>query len=577
MLISLRIVNYVLMEDHRIEFHPGLNVLTGETGAGKSVILSALSLLTGERGSAEKIRDPQKDAILEASFELEQNFSQYKKIHSMLDESGIPLDEDILLVKRVVSPGGRSRMFINNTQCLLKQMKDIGECLVDIHGQHEHQSLLRKSAYTGLLDAYGKNTNALENYQTAYRTWRETKRKLEHIEQEERERLQREDLLRFQVEEIAKAELVAGEETEIESRVKILRNAEQLNQACQTIVNRLTLAEEPFEPLLDELDQLETHLQDIAKMDDSKETLLEQWNTAVIDLREVCNELEQSSTGWEFDPEELEQMQQRRFLLRELIQKYGATVEDVLAYHQQITEELESLQKAAVSRDELIELEKQQANGVIKAAQSLHKEREKKAKTISKTVTAELQALGMQNAVFVITVTYRQSENGLDMGNDGIVVMGEHGADDIDFLVTTIPGKEPKPLRDTASGGEISRIMLALKCTFGEADPVGTMVFDEIDSGIGGETGEVVASRLTQLAEKKQIICITHLPHIASQADLNLKVGKEQRNGEVISTVTPLNGKDRETEIARMLGAEDSAASKKYARELIKAKKPTIK
>lgn len=573
MLNSLRIVNYVLMEDHRIEFHPGLNVLTGETGAGKSVILSALSLLTGDRGSAEKIRDPKKDAILEASFELAPNTSLDQQIRNLLLESGIPLDEDVLLVKRVVSPGGRSRMFINNTQCLLKQMKEIGERLVDIHGQHEHQSLLRKSAYTELLDAYGKENKTLQNYQNAYHAWRETKQKLDHIEQEERERLQREDLLRFQVGEINQAEPVAGEEIELDTRIKILRNAEQLNQSCQTIVNRLTVAEEPFEPLLDELDQLESQLQAITKMDDSKEQLLEQWNNAVIAFREVCNELEHASKDWEFDPDELEQMQQRRFLLRELTQKYGATIEDVLDYQQKISEELENLKQAAVSRDELIQLEQEQIKELVKTAQALHKERDKKAKTISKTVTTELQTLGMQGARFEITVNFRNAENGLDMGEDGTVAVGDHGADDIDFLVTTIPGKEPRPLREVASGGEISRIMLALKCTFGEADPVGTMVFDEIDSGIGGETGEVVASRLTQLAEKKQIICITHLPHIASQGDLNLKVGKEQKNGEVISTVTPLTGKERENEIARMLGAEDSAASKKYARELINAKK----
>lgn len=573
MLNSLRIVNYVLMEDHRIEFHPGLNVLTGETGAGKSVILSALSLLTGDRGSAEKIRDPKKDAILEASFELPHQSQQAKQIHTVLDESGIPFDEDILLVKRVVSPGGRSRMFINNTQCLLKQMKEIGERLVDIHGQHEHQSLLRKSAYTELLDAYGKENKTLQDYQNAFHIWRETKQKLDHIEQEERERLQREDLLHFQVGEINQAEPIAGEEIELDNRIKILRNAEQLNQSCQTIVNRLTVAEEPFEPLLDELDQLESHLQAITKMDDTKEQLLEQWNNAVIAFREVCNELEHASKDWEFDPDELEQMQQRRFLLRELTQKYGATIEDVLDYQQKISEELENLKQAAVSRDELIQLEQEHIKELVKTAQALHKERDKKAKTISKTVTTELQTLGMQGALFEIVVNYRTAKDGVDMGKDGTVAVSEHGADDINFLVTTIPGKEPRPLREVASGGEISRIMLALKCTFGEADPVGTMVFDEIDSGIGGETGEVVASRLTQLAEKKQIICITHLPHIASQGDLNLKVGKVQNNGEVISTVTPLTGKERENEIARMLGAEDSAASKKYARELINAKK----
>lgn len=571
MLISLRISNYVLMDDHRIEFHPGLNVLTGETGAGKSVILSALSLLTGERGSAEKVRDPNKDAILEASFELDSASSQRQSIHNVLDELGIPVDDDALLMKRVVSPEGRSRMFINNTQCLLKQMKELGERLVDIHGQHEHQSLLRKSTYTELVDAYGKENEILQIYKDAYQAWRGTKRKVDHIEQEERERLQREDLLRFQTGEISRAELVSGEETKLESRIKILRNAEQLNQAYQAIINRMSAANGTLEPLLDELDQLDMHIQHIAQMDESKNALAEQWQSAVIALREVCNELEQSASGWEFDPEELERLQQRRFLLRDLTHKYGSTVEDVLAYHQKILEELEQVQQAGVSRDELIQLEAKQAKALITTAQNLHKEREQKAKVISKTVTEELQALGMQGAVFVIRIEYRQAANGLDMGKAGTGAVGESGADDIEFLVTTIPGKEPKPLREVASGGEISRIMLALKCVFGEADPVGTMVFDEIDAGIGGETGEVVANRLAQLAAKKQIICITHLPHIASQADLNLRVGKEQRNGEVVSTVTPLQGKERENEIARMLGAQDSAASLKYARELLKS------
>ncbi|MBZ0255933.1 DNA repair protein RecN [bacterium] len=573
MLISLRISNFVLIDECRIEWHPQFNALTGETGAGKSVVISALSLLLGERASLEAIRNSENEAVIEAEFELSTTNGFAKSIFADLEQYGVPVEDNRLLIARRFSANGRSRIFINNTSCLLKTLQEIGERLVDLHGQHEHQSLLRKSAYLPLLDQCGDLAKSVETYQAAHSQWQEAQRALHELETDERERKQREDMLRYQCEEIKAAKLRPGEDAEIDARLNVIQFAEKLSDRCQTLIQSLSEGDDGREPLLDSLDRLDSAFTEMQTLDKQVESIAETWQGALISLREVSREVERYASELEFDPNELDQLQERRYLLKELKGKYGNTIEEILEHLERTAGELDRIEHADEEREQLEQEVNQKQKSVVDLGTQLHKQRVKTAKSITKKVQSELAALGMKNAEFQAEVKRRCSPDGVDAGEKEPVQFGPNGGDDVDFLITTIPGKPLRPLREVASGGEISRIMLALKCAFGEADPVPLMVFDEIDAGVGGETAEAVADRLTKLAQSKQIICITHLPQIASKAHSNLRVEKREDKSGLQSQVVALKGKEREKELARMLGAQDSAASQRYARELLQGSK----
>ncbi|MFB3788307.1 MAG: DNA repair protein RecN [bacterium] len=572
MLVSLHVSNFVLIEDCRIEFHPGLNILTGETGAGKSILAGALGLLVGERGSPESARDTEKDAVIEAEFALDPASPHTREIQALLDESGIPWDDETLLIKRILSPGGRGRIFVNDTSCLLKKLKDLGERLMDLHGQHEHQSLLRKSSYRPLLDRFGGYAPILDAYRTAYNRWQDIRRRLHELETNERERRRREDTLRYQLEEIDKARLAEGEDERVADRLQVIQHAGRLSEWCADAVRTLT-GDDERPALLDELDRLETLLANLRKLDPRAAAILEMWQPAAISLREAARELQTYALTLEFDPAELEELQQRHYLLKNLKNKYGATVAEILQYREACRAELARMDHLEEERETLQNEEADLRAQVVRWGRALHDERLQNAAATADRIREELRSLGMDQAEFEIQTAYRRGAAGLDIGEEQPVLFGPDGGDEVEFLITTIPGRPPRPLREVASGGEISRIMLAIKCVFGQADAVPLMVFDEIDVGVGGRTADAVGERLAQLARGKQVLCITHLPQIASRAQRNLRVDKKEVNGRLISTVDVLKGKEREAELARMLGGEDLAASKKFARELIKGAK----
>ncbi|RJP23465.1 MAG: DNA repair protein RecN [Candidatus Omnitrophota bacterium] len=573
MLVSLRISNFILIDDCCIDFHPGLNVLTGETGAGKSMIADALSLLLGERSSSDSVRDANQDAVVEAAFEFQSDSVILPEMKVLLESAGLPFDSNTLIIRRTIAPEGRGRIFINDAQCLLKKLREIGKLLMDLHGQHEHQSLLHKSAYRLLLDRFGAYAEIIEMYRNMYAEWMQIREELHDLEKDERERKRREATLRHEIEEIDNARLREGEEEELDLQLQLYRHAEQLSENCRILCTSLNDSDGPQAALLDELGRLESLLAKMAEMDPSLTSLLETWRPASIALGEIGRELQAYSQKLEFDPDEMERVRQRRFLLRDLKNKYGATIRDILDYRAEISLILAKIKNTDELRLELQGKELALRESLIAQGRRLHQSRCETAAAISSRVTSEFEALGMKNALFEIAVAYRFGEDGLEIGEKRMVQFGSDGADEVEFLVSTIPGRPPRPLRDVASGGEVSRIMLALKCTFGEADPVPTMVFDEIDVGVGGETAEIVAERLAALSRQKQVLCITHLPQIASRADLNFRVDKKEINHQLISRVEKLVGKERERELARMLGKKDSAASQRYARELLKSSK----
>lgn len=568
MLVSLRMTNFVLMDDTRIEFHPGLNCVTGETGAGKSIMVDALSLLLGERASSEAVRNPDRDAMIEAEFEIADHFAYAAELRQCLHEAGIQMENGFLLIQRHISREGRSRIFLNNTQCLLKKLRDIGDLLIDLHGQHEHQSLLHKSAYLPLLDSFGTYGSLLDKYRKNYVEWTAVQKQLHAMEEDERERKRKEATLQFQIEEIDKANISVEEDERIESRLQVIQHGEKLVERCAEVLKPLAEGEDERGAILDELDRMESVLAGMEQIDTTFNSVVENWRNAIITLKETARDLEDYAQNLDFDPQELDRLQQRYFLLKDLKAKYGSSLAEVLAYREEMETELLSVRHREEERSELGQKEESLRAVVAEQAGQLHEARKKVGKTIAKKVTTELQKLGMKQAKFTMDCIYRAERGkGEETASKRF---GPDGADDVEFLVTTIPDKPPRPLREVASGGEVSRIMLALKCVFGEADPVPTMVFDEIDVGVGGETADVVGDRLAMLAEKKQVLCITHLPPIASRGHYNLHVRKEETNGRLQSTVVLLKGKERENELARMLGGGDSTATRRLARELLK-------
>lgn len=570
MLNSLRIANFLLIEDTRLEFYSGLNILTGETGAGKSIIVDALNLLLGERASSDIIRNPGREALIESEFNLHPNQPSYKMICSILDEAGIPLESQTLLIRRSISAEGRSRIFINNTQCLVKKLRDIGDLLIDFHGQHEHQSLFNKSSYLPLVDSYGGYENLLKPYKEMYKQWTTISKQLDKLEENERERKRKEAMLRFQIEEIDNAGISLDEDTAIEEKLHIIQHAERLTDRCGEILKSLTDEQEDHPSILDELERLSSILANMERLDKSITGLLDTWQSSILSLRETSRELENYAQNLEFNPNELETLQQRNFLLRDLKAKYGDTIADILKFREEIEFELNAIEHADEERESLRKQKTDLCNELHHLAAKIHKERKKTAEALSHKVTAELQNLGMGKALFEILATSKVTLDKTPAENQ-LEHLGPDGIDDIDFLITTIPDKPLKPLREVASGGEVSRIMLALKCVFGEADPVLMMVFDEIDVGIGGKTAEAVADRLALLAKEKQVLCITHLPQIACKGERNFKVLKKEVGGRLESSVELLEGKDKENELARMLGSENSVASKRLAREFLKS------
>lgn len=565
MLTELRIKDFVLIEDTRIEMTPGLVVLTGETGAGKSIVIDALSLVLGARSSGNLVRKGKKQARVEARFEVQGN----AEIEALLEEAGLPDDEDYLTITRTIAADGKTRVHINGSPTTVAVLKRLGDHLIDIHGQHEHQSLLRKSVYIDLLDDYAGLADQRAKVGEQYRRRESIREELHELRTHERERRRREDLLRYQIREIGEAGLVHGEEQELDSERAVLRNVEKMVRAASHAYQLLSEPQDETTSILDQLAEVAHQLNAIAAIDRRMEPVNHELEEAMAALQDVAQEVSAYAEDIEHSPQRLEEVEDRLILISQLKSKYGASLGDVLAFLEEAETELAAIE----SSDEQIEqLEKERETletQLAKTAQELSDKRKKAAGKLGKAVAGELEFLGMKGAKFAVSVDQKADEEGVRLNGKEAVAVGPKGIDDVDFQVAVNPGQDLRPLREAASGGEISRIMLALKSVFAEVDPVPVMVFDEIDQGVGGTVADCVGKRMAELARHRQILCITHLAPIASRSDLSLAVRKETSGKEALTTVKRLAGEDREREIARMLGDEDSEHSRRYARELL--------
>ncbi len=561
MLKELNIKNFAIIDQLRVEFAPGLNVFTGETGAGKSIVVDALNLALGERASADLIRTGCQEAVVEAAFEL--NGHSSPEVAALLSEQGIIANpgED-LIVRRVLASSGKNRVYINGSLANLSTLAALGVTLADIHGQHEHQSLLSLERQMEMLDSFGGLGGLRDALAQEYRRLQELRSELGGLEAGEREKAQREDMLRYQKNEIETARLKPGEDEALVQEQKLLANAEKLSGLSRAVDEALYTSEGAA---LSDLKRAVTGMRELVAIDARLAAALELCEAGRVQVEEAAREVSAYAERVEFDPKRLEDIGDRLDLVQRLKKKYGGTIEEILEFGDKATAELDRIER---SGEEIGRLKGEIAGlrtELTKRAQELTRKRKIAAQDLEKKVVAELGHLGMKKTTFSVKITQEPGEDTLD----GFKI-GPRGADRVEFLISPNPGEEPRPLAKIASGGELSRIMLALKTILVEGDHIPTLVFDEVDAGIGGAVAEEVGRRLRRIAEKRQVFCITHLPQIASMATHHYGVAKSVKKERTSTDVTLLGRKERVDEVARMLGGKTiTEATIQHAEEMI--------
>ena len=563
MLRSLRITNYALVDQLLVEFKPGLNVITGATGAGKSIIVGATNLVLGERASTEAIRSGFDSAGVEAVFEVTKD----RTLKDLAGKAGVTVDDDILLIRREISSKGQSKCFVNDRQVTLSSLKSLGDRLADLHGQHEHQSLLNVDRHMEYLDHYGNLQDDLSRLTEAYRLLKAKQKELDELEASQRMDEERKQLYQFQIQEIERAGLTQDEEEKLSEERKVLENTEALYQLSSGAYDQL---HETEMSILERLGTLSKDLKKGAGIDSRLKEPAETLQLGLIGLEDVARFLEDYKGRLEFDPERLETIRERLNLLNTLKKKYDKSIQEILAYREQVAKQLDRIE----NKDQIVRSLEEEIKAVSEALQkqcvSLSEKREAKASQLCKKIQEALGALSMDKTRFEIRITRREDEGGLLTIEGKRYLVGERGMDQVEFFISPNPGEELKPLAKIASGGEISRIMLALKSILAKTDQMDTMIFDEIDVGIGGEVASAVGRSLRSLASSHQVIVITHLQQIASQADDHFQVFKENLKGRTVTRIKRLTKDERVKEIARMISGEKvSRLALQQAREMI--------
>ena len=556
MLENISVKNIALIDSLFVEFEKGLNVLSGETGAGKSILIGALTLLLGGKTSTDFIRTGTDEAAVSGSF-----FIGNKHIEALkwLDEHGIEPEDNRVLIRRNLKQNGRSNAWIQSTTVTRNELEDFTSLLVDIHGQHDHQSLFRIAEHRRFLDSFAGINNEVKMFTSLYAELAEKRTELENLNLSEKELAEKQELLQFAIDEITKAKLKEDEKEELEAEEKRLNQFEKLFEALNTASQLFS-----DESGIISLTKKAMHNLETAKnCDEGLEDLLKRLETGYYELDDISSSIDSYLSKLTFNPERVEQVQERLSLIYKLTKKYGATIHDVLNYAQNAEEQLESLSKREAGKSELEQKIGILQSKLLKLGRILSEKRKEASSKLQKEVEEVLSNLGMPKTKFQVRVDTRLPEGNRLSANP-------YGFDDIEFMISPNAGEPLRPLAKIASGGELSRVMLALKTVLAEGDEADTLIFDEIDTGIGGEVAISVASHMKKLSQKKQILCITHLAVIASHADNHIKIEKNTMGQTTKTSAAAVSGKTRLEEIARMLaGDELSEASLKHAEELL--------
>lgn len=548
MLTDLNIKNFAIIDNLHVSFRSGLNILTGETGAGKSIIIDAVSLILGARASADLVRGGEEEAVVEAVFDI----SLFPSISAMLSEMGIDTDGE-LLVKRVVSRSGKNRVFLNGGLSTIAILSEASRELINIYGQHEAQTLLKPEQHLTLLDGYAGLSPMRKEYAILFGEHQRILEEIKRLESGEREASHRLDLLSFQSKEIGEAALLPDEEDALLREHVILSHAEKLFQKSRAAFEGLYGAEPS---ILGLLAGAKGDVTEIASIDASLHPISETLNSAYLQIEDAALALRDYSERVDMDPERLQAIAERLDLIHRLKRKYAPTLEEIMAYKREIDCELDTLLHRERSRGELDAALAEVEEKLLAKGAELSEKRDSAASRMKEAMENELHELAMRNALFEVSFTRYEEPHAM-------------GLERVEFLFTPNPGEPPKPLSRIASGGELSRLMLALKQIHPESD-VPTLVFDEVDTGIGGATSALVGAKLKRVSRCQQVLCITHLPQVAAFADHHFLVEKGIAGGRTVTTLSLLEGDERAAEMARMLGGTKiTEKTLEHAREMI--------
>ena len=567
MLTTLRIKNLALVADLTLELQPGYNVITGETGAGKSMLIGALNLALGERADRTLIRSGCESCSVEAAFDIARLRAP---LQSFLEENGLePCADHQLILKRSFTSSGTNRQFINGSPTTLNILAALGEWLVDIHGPHEHQSLLHPARQLAILDAFGNLDAEREAFADLIRRRAALDAEKAALIVDEKTYAQQLDLLRFQAGEIEAARLQPEEETQVEQDYQRASNAAKLLQLSQTALDLLS---ENETSLLTQAGTIGRTLQELQRVDASAAPLLTLHEQAVAALRDLQAELSHYSDKTDIDPDRLQQLEERLNLIHSLKRKYGATVAEVISFGEEARRKLQSLEQRDAELGRLnAELQKLEAE-LWRSGLALSAKRRKVIPQLSRAASKQLADLGFKQSRLDIALTT------LDATDPAFHVsrFTFHGLDTIEFQFAPNPGEPARPLRAIASSGELARVMLALKTVLAAEDQIPVLVFDEVDANVGGETANAVGEKMQQIAQKRQVLCITHLPQVAAPASAHYLATKQTKAGRTTSEITLLSAKDRVTELTRMLGGQTDAA-RKHAEALLQSTRGSAK
>ena len=555
MLKTLSVWNFALLEHVEIEFGNGLNILTGETGAGKSILIDSLGGVLGARLSNEYIRTGADWLRIEAVFSAQNNIT----LKNFLNEEALNNDEDLIVIKRQLTRNGKNTILINGTHSTLATLKKLGALLIDIHGQNENLALLKETNQYALLDNSDKAIlDALSLYKKSYNDWKNAKEKLEEQEADAMNYAQRVDMLKWQKNEIEEAKLEENEDEELEAKIQRLSHAEKIASYVENSYSLLSKNSREGLGILTAISEVKKNLTDMSRYDDSLENAAKIIEEAEVNLKEAAYEIRDYGETMDFSPELLDKLQNRMDIIYKLRKKYGATVNDILNYYNKITNELDSIENfdenIMALKNEIAKLKTELKNN----ANILSERRKIGAEKISKNIEQALYALGMPKAKFNLKIS--ESED-----------FKLNGKDELVMTFSANPGEAEKPLSKVASGGELSRIALAIKSVSAKNDTSSnSMIFDEIDTGIGGKTAQMVAERIANISRFKQVLCITHLPQIAAMADVHLYISKSTKNEKTETKVKRLTETESVNEIARMAsGVDATSVALDNAREMI--------
>lgn len=571
MIVYLKIKNFALIDELSVEFEKGLNVVTGETGAGKSMLIEAINVILGAPISQNWFKDEKESLEVEALFYLD-SISQRQK-QKLQDTGKIFFEDDEIIIRREIQQNRRSKCFINNQLVTLSLLQELGNYLIDLHGQHSHQSLLNSGYHIDYVDSFGSShfSEKKEQFYNYYKQWQAKTKQLREIEEKHSEFISKKDYLLFQLKEIEQVKLKEGEDGELEELLKVIQHNVRIKEitekAYEILFEDNSSAGEA--PVFDTLTRIISNFSTISSLDERINNIKIQLSDIQLKVEDISSQIMEYKDKIDLDVAQLQEIEERLNLINHLKHKYGNSIEEILKYYENLQKQLNSMEDDETNIERLKKEIGEDEKILIELSLELSRERKSIARQLEKNIVLELAELNMKDCKFVIQIEEQEDKNGLAIGDKRLKI-AYNGIDRVEFFISTNIGEKIKPLVDIVSGGEVSRIMLGLKSVLSRADQIPVMIFDEIDSGVGARLGEIIASKLAKIAKEHQVIAVTHLPQIACRANQHLYISKYISDNKTALSLKRLAGEEQLYEIARMLdGDKYGSISIEHAKKML--------